>query len=205
MKLLVVITLASVPVRYLEILNIYNPSSIRRVGKSNFRNMRRNWILFLVFLAFASCAESELEAYTGRELTYKLQKSSEYEFSGSLRIRELVDQSLEWVIVLEGPKSSSPYSYPAHLHFGSYDQPHSAIASMLTPVSSQTLKSITKISQLSDGTTLDFDAMQTFNGHVKVHLAAEGPDYQVILVAGNVGGNPTAIVPEKVAICDNTF
>jgi hypothetical protein len=50
--------------------------------------------------------------------------------------------------------------------------------------------------------------MKSFDGHVKIHLANEGPDYEVILVAGNVGGNFNAELgfdPTKLAICGKSY
>jgi hypothetical protein len=65
---------------------------------------------------------------------------------------------------------------------------------------------VTVLGALSDGKTLDFDAMKSFNGHIKIHLASDGPDYGVILAAGNVGPKSTAkFEAEKLAVCGNEF
>ena len=45
------------------------------------------------------------------------------------------------------------------------------------------------MSSLTNGEKLDFDDLEFFEAHIKVHLAAEGPDYNVILVAGNIGNS----------------
>ena len=39
------------------------------------------------------------------------------------------------------------------------------------------------MSSLTNGEKLDFDDLEFFEAHIKVHLAAEGPDYNVILTA----------------------
>jgi len=70
-----------------------------------------------------------------------------------------------------------------------YDEPNAVIAAMLNPVNSATLKSTTIIKELTDGSKLDFESFKTFQGHIKVHLASDGPDYKVILVSGHVGNN----------------
>jgi hypothetical protein len=61
------------------------------------------------------------------------------------------------------------------------------MAAMLNPVSILDLKSQTEISQLGNGKKITWNDFLEFEGHIKVHLASEGPDYHVILVAGNVG------------------
>lgn len=113
---------------------------------------------------------------------------------------------MEWTLRLDGAKSHSEVSFPAHLHFGSYDQPNAPLAQVLTPVSSQNLNSVTLLGPLSNGATLRFDDLLLFDGHVKVHLASEGPDYGVILVAGNLGSKAKGeFDPTTVALCGNSF
>ena len=80
------------------------------------------------------------------------------------------------------------------------------LAFLLNSIPAKTLQSVTEIGQLSDGTTLDFERMRSFDGHVKIHLANEGPDYEVILVAGNVG--PKSMLGfdrEQLSICGNSY
>lgn len=147
-------------------------------------------LIFLLIFGLTSCSERIVDPpdYTGRELKYDLFQGSEYEYTGKLTVREYPDKKIELAIKLTGNGTqSSSIEYPAHLHFGSYDNPDAPMAFMLNPVKSLTLSSQTRLEELTDGTTLDFESFQDFKGHVKVHLASEGPDYKVILVAGNVG------------------
>ncbi|TXE04421.1 hypothetical protein [Algoriphagus aquimarinus] len=150
----------------------------------------RNIILGLLLLvSFGSCSESDPDLYTGQQVEYQLNKASEYEYTGALTIRELTDGNLELTLQLVGAKSTSANTFPAHLHFGDYTNPVAPMAFMLNPVSGSTLQSKTVLGSLMNGTKLSFEDMKTFDGHVKVHLASEGPDYKVILVAGNIGYN----------------
>ena len=167
--------------------------------------MKKFFLVVLISLGVFACSETEPEKYTGQEMNFDLSKASDYDFSGRLTVKELAGGQLEFTLKLNGPQADSEYSYPAHLHFGSYDQEDAAIAYMLNPVSAKTLESVTLMGKLSDGTSLNFEGMRLFDGHVKVHLASEGPDYQVILVAGNVGANPAAFDPGNMAICGNSF
>ncbi|SFB45523.1 hypothetical protein SAMN04489723_11120 [Algoriphagus aquimarinus] len=140
-------------------------------------------------MSFGACSENDPELYTGQKLEYQLNKASDYEYTGTLTIRELTDGNLELILQLVGAKSTGATTFPAHLHFGDYTNPEAPMAFMLNPVSGATLQSKTLLGSLMNGTKLSFEDMKTFDGHVKVHLASEGPDYKVILVAGNIGSN----------------
>jgi hypothetical protein len=167
-------------------------------------------LIFVLFLAItlAGCSETELATYTGNQRNYELYKSSDFDFSGSVDVKELVAGGLEFTIVLGGPKGDATTNYPAHLHFGSYETPEAVIAAMLNPVNSASLSSTTVIQELSDGSKLSFETLKDFDGHIKVHLASDGPDYKVILVSGNVGqlsANSSEFDPSKVAVCGKSF
>lgn len=163
---------------------------------------------FLFLSGFWSCTDPEPEVYSGQKLDYELFKSSDFDYSGQLSVQELIDGSLELTIMLKGASSASATTYPAHLHFGTYDQADTPIAAILNAIPSKELKSVTILDKLSDGNKLDFDAFKNFNGHVKVHLAADGPDYGVILVAGNVGNtnlDESEFDRNKIAVCGKSF
>jgi hypothetical protein len=168
--------------------------------------MKKLLLVLSVPFLFWSCSETSEKAYSGKKVDVALFQSSTYDYKGNLEIRELVNGSLEWTLRLDGAKSYSEVSFPAHLHFGSYDQPNAPLAQVLTPVSSQNLNSVTLLGPLSNGATLRFDDLLLFDGHVKVHLASEGPDYGVILVAGNLGSKAKGeFDPTTVALCGNSF
>lgn len=151
--------------------------------------MRKLFLFVLLGINAWSCSEADPEVYTGQKLEYKLNKASDFEYSGTLTVRELSDGNLELTVQLVGAKSNASTTFPAHLHFGEYSDPEAPMAFMLTPVSGADLQSKTVLGSLMDGNTLNFEDMQNFDGHVKVHLASEGPDYKVILVVGDIGKN----------------
>lgn len=162
----------------------------------------------IIVMGLWSCTSQEPDQYTGQSLEFELFKSSEFDYKGTLLVQELTSGDLEFVIQLEGARSSSSISFPSHLHFGGYDQAEAPIAQLLTPVSGNDLKSVTVLNLLSDGSKLTFDKMKNFDGHVKIHLANDGPDYSVILVAGNVGANFNAesvFDPSKITVCGKNF
>ena len=169
----------------------------------------RNVILgLLIVLSFGSCSDNDPEVYTGQKLEYQLYKASDFDYSGTLTVRELSDGNLELIIQLIGQTSSSSTTFPTHLHYGSYTDPEAPMAYMLTPVDGLSLKSKTVLGTLMNGTKLSFEDMKTFDGHVKVHLASEGPDYKVILAAGDIGSNldeQRGFDAELMTICSPNF
>ena len=169
--------------------------------------MKKLILGILVTVGLWSCKDQEPNRYSGEKLEFELYKSSDFDFNGTLLVQELTTGELEFSIILDGVTSSNSISYPAHLHFGSYDEADAPIAQLLSPVSGADLKSVTLIKTLSDGSDLTFDKMKFFDGHVKIHLANEGPDYGVILVAGNVGSINTELGfdASKIAVCGKSF
>lgn len=170
--------------------------------------MKKLILALLITAGLGACSEGEPDVYTGQQLEFELFKSSEFNYNGTLTVKELRDGNLEFEIQLQGAKANTGDRFPAHLHFGSYDQADAPIAFLLNPIESSNLESTTTLGQLSDGDRLTFEEMKSFDGHVKIHLANEGPDYEVILVAGNVGGNFNAELgfdPSKLAVCGKSF
>lgn len=162
----------------------------------------------MISLGLWSCSEQEPDKYSGQKLEFELFKSSDFNYSGNLTVNELTGGDLEFIIQLDGAKSPDGYVFPAHLHFGGYDVPDTPLAYLLNSISAKDLKSVTVLGQLSDGSRLDFEEMKAFDGHVKVHLANDGPDYGVILVAGNIGRNFSAeqsFDPGKIAVCGKSY
>ncbi|MFZ9189345.1 MAG: hypothetical protein ACO21G_12235, partial [Algoriphagus sp.] len=148
--------------------------------------MKRLLLLLTLSFGLGSCADSEDKYYTGRSLEVGLFQASTYAYKGKVEFKEVVGGSLELSVRLEGARSKTDDVIPAHLHFGSYNQSDAPIAQVLNPVSSSKLVSTTQLGPLSDGRNLKFDDLASFDGHIKIHLANEGPDYSVILVAGNL-------------------
>ena len=167
------------------------------------KRLTKGLLLGGIILGFVSCQDEET-LYTPREITYRLHQATQsYDYEGSAVFRELKTGALELTITMMGNKGNDAYFFPAHLHYGPYDTPDAPMAAMLDPVDIRTLKSTTVIEKLEDGTDFTFDQLEQFDGHIKVHLAADGPDYNVILVAGNIGNNAEmeSFDLAKVAIC----
>jgi len=155
--------------------------------------MRRQTVqkfFWIVFVLFISSCEQEEEGFRGRELSYPLSSANpDYLYEGNALFKELETGAVEITVQLVGERGDAAYFFPAHLHYGEYDMPDAPMAAMLNPVDIRSLKSVTIVDKLSSGEAFNFESLENFHGHVKVHLADDGPDYQVILVAGNIGKN----------------
>ncbi|WP_297336095.1 hypothetical protein [Algoriphagus sp.] len=168
--------------------------------------MKKLILGLILLICFGACTDQESEKYTGKSVEFQLYQASEFEFVGKALIKELIGGNLELSIQLEGARGDSETNYPAHLHFGNYTDADAPIAFMLDPVRASDLKSSTILEQLSDGSRLTFEEVSGFDGHIKVHLAADGPDYEVILVAGNIGLNAqSGFNVDEMAVCGKSY
>ncbi len=162
-------------------------------------------IILLFILPFVfSCNKDKDDRYTRKSLEYNLFQGSDFNYDGKVVVREMINGNLEINIELRGNKSSEDYFFPTHLHFSSYDGPDSPIAFQLNPINNKDLKSSTVIGTLSNGQDLNFESFKNFDGHIKIHLAESGPDYEVILAVGNIGMNDNskeAFQRESISLC----
>jgi len=162
----------------------------------------RSTIWFLLLNLMVGCGSGQEDIYTQNSISYPLVAGSDFDYQGVVTAREIRAGGVELELVLTGQKSSEPYFYPAHLHMGTYDSPNAPMAQMLAPVDARTLESKTVITQLHDGSAMDYNRFISFDGHIKVHLAEDGPDYNTILVIGNVGANANMRIElDKMTMC----
>lgn len=77
--------------------------------------------------------------------------------------------------------------HPVHLHLGDITTPDSEVAALLTPVTGSTGISETALKILADESTITYAQLLKLTASIKVHLAATGPDKNIILAAGNIG------------------
>lgn len=169
--------------------------------------MKTLFLSLVLLLLLVGCSDENPDVAMN-SIRYDLYSASDFDYSGQLTINELPDGLLEFVVQLEGATGNGQTEYLTHLHFGSYDSPDAPIAMVLQPVNSSNLKSTTLLSELSDGTKLTFEKLKTFSGHVKIHLDKEGPDYEVILAAGNIGLaqiENSLFDKEKMTLCSNSY
>ncbi len=154
------------------------------------------------FLFLLACNDDE-EAlpYTGNEVSFDLEQSSQFPIEGIVTILERRDANVEIRIELTG--TDGDIQHPTHLHFGDVSTPDAEIAQVLTPVDGQTGESITIFSTLNDESAITYTDLLTFDGHIKVHQDG-GPNKSTILASGNIGSAFTKNASsgrQKVAVC----
>ncbi len=125
--------------------------------------------------------------FFGRSISYELVDiSSSYQGGGTILIREQADGAM--VIDIQIQPTGSGGLHPAHLHYGTYDTPDGEMAALLNPVDAQSGFSSTELSQLLDGTAIDFQGIMEFDGSIKIHMD-DGANKKVVLAAANIGIN----------------
>lgn len=159
--------------------------------------------LFIALLLIA-CEEKEIidNAFTGNEVVYPLMAGSEYPVSGTLTIKEKKEGSAFLSIILTG--TSGDVQHPVHLHMGSINTADAPVAALLTPLIGRIGTSETSLNKLADESTITYAELIGLNASVKIHLAAAGPDKDVILAVTNIGtafSNNTDMARVNIAIC----
>ncbi len=166
--------------------------------------MRKVFILLLTVAVFGcSGEEPAIDEFTGNEISFSLISASEYGSAGSVSFMERTNGSVDVIVTLD---NDFPGNYPVHLHYGDLSVPDAPQATLLSDYNGDAGKSITTISTLADESPFTFDRAKSFDGSIKVHLAGSGPDYDVIISAGNVGSNSDIPVDlQGIANCGEDF
>lgn len=151
--------------------------------------MTRIFAVLLLSIIIMSCQEDEPvnTEFTGNEVTYALLPGSAHNISGTVTIKEKIDGNSLIRIQLTGTEGD--IEHPVHLHVGNIEAQDAAILALLNPVLGRTGISETEFSQLSDETRVTFQELIHLDASIKVHLAASGPDKDIVLAAGNIGSN----------------
>lgn len=149
--------------------------------------MKKVILSIFVGALFGACQENESLSgeTTGNEVVYPLQKTSDYNVSGTVSIKEKCDGSSIVLVSLTGTEGD--IEHPVHLHLGSISESGTDVAALLNPVIGATGKSETLLKHLSDETKITYRQLIDLNASIKVHLAASGPDRDIILAGGNIG------------------
>jgi hypothetical protein len=152
--------------------------------------MKRILLALFVGAVVIACQENESISVdtTGNEMVYPLQQASDYAISGTISIREKCDGSS--IVVVS-------------LHLGTISEPGADVAALLNPVLGSTGQSETLLKQLSDETQITYRQLIDLSACIKVHLAASGPDRDIVLAGGNIGAANSDIAGGRagVGIC----
>ncbi|RAV98385.1 hypothetical protein [Pseudochryseolinea flava] len=150
--------------------------------------MKYLMIIGLISLALVACQENESvkkNDFTGNEATYALKPGSEYAVQGAVTFQEKVDGTILVTLQLTGTEGK--LQHPVHLHLGNIGTPDADVAAQLMPVEGSNGKSETILSQLADESKITYNDIIGLDACIKVHLAASGPDKDIVLAGGNIG------------------
>lgn len=154
------------------------------------------------FLLACSDERSVIENdFTGKEKIYTLEAGSIYPISGTATFKEKKDGTAVIVISLTGTDGVA--THPVHLHMGDIATPDADVAALLNSVSAKTGLSETSISLLADETPVTYADLTSLTACIKIHLAASGPERDIILAGGNIGNTKNGRLSTKqiIAIC----
>ncbi len=152
---------------------------------------------FIIFslLIIASCTKISESNNSAKTSMYAFSYTNQdYNISGKATFTEIDNNNLN--LLIEVSPTAEGLFHPTHLHFGKIDG-EGKMALVLNPVDGKTGKSETVISKLGDDTLFNYDRLQSFDGHIKVHLGDDGPDYDIILAAVNIGNAAGTTAPEQ--------
>ena len=165
--------------------------------------MKKLILIVFVSALLGACQENESISVetTGNEMVYPLQKASDYDVNGTVSIKEKCDGSSIVVVSLTGTEGE--IEHPVHLHLGNISETDTDVAALLNPVIGSNGQSETLLRHLSDETQITYRQLIDLNASIKVHLAASGPDRDIILAAGNIGTASTDVAGGRagVGIC----
>ena len=121
---------------------------------------------------------------TGVSKSYDLNEKMAPGIQGTVTFYERLNgESLSVIQLINTPENGV---HPAHIHNGNALEGGN-IAVTLNPVDGTTGTSKTNIAQLDDGTSISYDELIAFSGHVNVHLSSE--ELATIVAQGDIGGN----------------
>jgi len=146
------------------------------------------WVLGAMLLMVACQDNDQVKnEFTGNQAVYPLMAGSQYAIDGTVMFQEKVDGSAFITVLISGTEGK--LEHPVHLHLGDISEPGADVYALLNPVLGSTGRSETTITQASDESPISYQQLIALNACMKIHLAASGPDRDVILAGGNVGAS----------------
>jgi len=121
---------------------------------------------------------------TGESETFDLEEKDTPGISGDITFAERKDGTILATIELDGTPDG--VMHPAHIHRNNAATT-GPIAVSFTPVDGTTGMSVTSVRALDDGTAINYQALEIFDGYVNVHMSAA--DLATIVAQGNIGIN----------------
>lgn len=129
--------------------------------------------------------------------------------NGIMTIRERIDGAAQIEIIVDNVIKNA--AHPIHLHYGSLED-NGNVATILNELteSNGVGRSVTVLSEISDGRILSYSDIMVWNGSIKVHFESTGPLEKALIVSSNVGLNQSEnsaymIGEKEITICNSQY
>lgn len=140
-------------------------------------------LFFLVVLGITGC-ENENESPQVIQKEYVLNSVSDPSIQGTVTFTKESETSTLIRIELEGTEAGN--MHPAHIHRNSASD-GGGIAIGLNDVAGATGISETTVTQMGDGTAINYEGLLNFDGHTNVHLSSTS--MSTLISRGDIGSN----------------
>ncbi len=128
-------------------------------------------------------------------MEYDLGSKAVASISGKAIFKEYSDNTV--TIELELVNTPAGGQHPAHIHFNSAAE-GGGIALTLGTVDGDTGKSVIPVTELNDGTAINYDQLIAFDGYINVHLSSD--ELQTIVAQGDIGNNDLTGVSQSYSL-----
>jgi hypothetical protein len=151
---------------------------------NKFISFRMIFLAFLLPLLISCRSDDEESPPVVEEREYTLNSLSDPEIFGTITFTKQDEGATLVRIVLEGTNPGN--SHPTHIHANSASQ-GGPIMINLSNVDGESGISETVVSQLDNGTAIDYEGLLNFNGHANVHLSPAA--MSTLIAQGDIGSN----------------
>ncbi len=145
------------------------------------------FITFGFLFLITSCAEDDDAGTTpiGPFFSYQLTPTEESQISAFVRFVQNDDNSIEATLFLARAEDGN--TYPSHIHANSVLEGGDIVISLESvTVSGTTGQSTTTITQTDAETSITFEELMNFDGHINLHRS---PDDLTVIAQSDIGGN----------------
>lgn len=149
--------------------------------KNNIKLLALGLLAAVIFL---TACEDDDDSPSVTETTYALNELNSSGVKGNVTFRKIDNTSTLIIIQLTGTKAGD--SHPAHIHANNATT-GGPIVLDFNPVSGDNGRSETTVTQLKDGTPINYDGLIKYNGHVNVHKSIA--EIAIMISQGNIGAN----------------
>jgi hypothetical protein len=141
-------------------------------------------ILFAASLLLLSACNNDDDEPTIETTTYNLNQVGGSGVSGTAVFERLSETVTRITVQVSGTTDGD--THPMHIHHNSVAE-GGGIAVTLTPVNGASGMSVTEVTQMDNGTAINYGQLLAFNGFINIHLSPT--QMATIISQGDIGSN----------------